>query len=173
MDHKSKHSNYCRLRGVENLEADAKLLQKLAPGARPLRRMFEPDKRKLQCDILWALLDYASYDEIVANRGIAPLEELPGKDITGGAHPVDPPADPPVDPPVDPEPPVDPPVDPEPEPEPEPELEPDPEPEPEPAPALVPEGEKKGGKGKQGSGVPKNPVDKPAKPRRPKGDNPV
>ena len=78
MEFKNKHSNYFRLRGVHHLEADTKLLQQLNPDAKILRRLFEPDKAKLQGEILWTLLDLVTPEEIEKNRTVEPLRKLPG-----------------------------------------------------------------------------------------------
>jgi len=85
MDSRNKHSHYFRLRDVQHLEADTNLLRQLKPEAKPLRRLFEPNKAHLQGDILWALLDVATPEEIEQNRAAKPAKLK--KKISGGKGP--------------------------------------------------------------------------------------
>ena len=79
MEFHDKHANYFKLRDVQHLETDTKLLQQLNPDAKPLRRLFEPDKKKLQGEILWALLEVTTPDVIEKNRPVEPEQKTPAK----------------------------------------------------------------------------------------------
>lgn len=79
MEFKDKHSHYFQMKGVGHLEADCALLKQRKPDAKSLRRLFEPDKAKLQQEVLWELLDVATAEEINANRGTLEVEVLEAK----------------------------------------------------------------------------------------------
>ncbi|MCD6345997.1 MAG: hypothetical protein J7L96_01115 [Bacteroidales bacterium] len=69
MDYQAKHSAYNELKGAEFLEKDLALLEKLKPSSKALRNLSNPDKGKVQQEILWDLLEYADPKEIIKNRG--------------------------------------------------------------------------------------------------------
>jgi hypothetical protein len=79
MEFKNKHSHYFQMKDVGHLEADIALLKQHKPDAKSLRRLFDPDKAKLQQDVLWELLDVATVAEINANRGHVEVEVLKAK----------------------------------------------------------------------------------------------
>lgn len=67
MDFVKKKTAHDNLLGVTHLDADRKLLQKVAPSHKILSRgLFNP--KQDAADTLWALLDFASAEEIIANR---------------------------------------------------------------------------------------------------------
>lgn len=72
MNFAEKKQAYGQLQGQEHLEADRELLLKKSPKS-PALRVGIINREKAQCEILWALLEVASVEEIVANR-ITPEE---------------------------------------------------------------------------------------------------
>jgi len=78
-----KKQAYHQLQGQEHLEADKELLLKKAPKS-PALKIGMVNRAKAQCEIVWALLEVASMEEIKANRP-APVKKLTleeMKDIT-------------------------------------------------------------------------------------------
>jgi vacuolar-type H+-ATPase subunit I/STV1 len=83
MNFAEKKQAYHQLQGQEYLEADKELLLKKSPKS-PALRVGVINREKAQCEIVWALLDVASMEEIIANRP-APVKKLTieeMKDIT-------------------------------------------------------------------------------------------
>ena len=79
MNFAEKKQAYLELQDTAQLEPDRELLKKKAPNASELQTVII-DKEKAQCEILWALLDLATVDEITANRP-APVKELTKEEI--------------------------------------------------------------------------------------------
>lgn len=78
MVHQDKHAAYLELKGEKHLGKDQALLEKLKPTSRALRNLSNPDKGKIQQEILWDLLDVATKEEILRSRGImADIDESP------------------------------------------------------------------------------------------------
>jgi len=71
MVHQDKHAAYGQLKGAIHLDEDKSLLEKLKPTSKALRNLANPNKGKVQGDILWDLLDVASPEEIIRNRDVA------------------------------------------------------------------------------------------------------
>jgi hypothetical protein len=79
MNFLQKNPLYLKLQDPSALEADGLLLQKKNPKARSLS-LKSFDKVKLQKEILYELLDYATEEEIINNRkGIKAPEKAPEK----------------------------------------------------------------------------------------------
>lgn len=70
MDYHRKHQAYTKLKGAEHLEKDQQLLEKLNSSSKALKNLQNPDRGKVQQEVLWDLLDVASEEDILKNRGI-------------------------------------------------------------------------------------------------------
>ncbi len=86
MNFAEKKQAYHQLQDPNHLEADKELLLKKSPKSSALR-VGMINREKAQCEIIWALLEVASMEEITANRP-APVKKLTVeemKDITAEA----------------------------------------------------------------------------------------
>ena len=79
MNFSEKKQAYHQLQGQEHLESDKELLQKKAPKSTILLSGMI-DRKKSQCEILWALLDSVTIEEITENR--KPVEKESHSDQT-------------------------------------------------------------------------------------------
>lgn len=90
MNFVEKKNLHDRLLGVTHLEADRELLSKVAPAHNVLKKgIFNPVQAA--SEILWALLDYCSAEEITQNRREKSLsvrkQAKPSKPETSGSKP--------------------------------------------------------------------------------------
>lgn len=77
MNDKEKLSAYNRLKNTEHVEKDLQLLKGYAPN----HELVATVKANKANEVLYALLDYASYDEVVHNRrGKQSIESTPVPD---------------------------------------------------------------------------------------------